>query len=119
MAILPNQQAIEEAIRSNPSAGPKAITIADYLKRKGPIIKKELPVPPKQKTRGGWKVKIRRQLGELYRLAAIATTKAEKQNFIRQIKALEEKRNNGMVLKRYQGRHSTQQQRCQQFNKQR
>lgn len=102
MAILPS---LQEAIKEDSTAKPKPLTLEEYRKRRSGEPKPE-PVEVKvqqPKKRGGWKVRFRRKLGELHRLASLCVTKEEKDKFIKQIRALENSKD-GLVFIRCQGR---------------
>lgn len=79
---------LEEALRDKTTA-PRPISIEEYWRRHKRVPNKERTedTAPKKK-RGGKRVKQRQEIGNLYRLATIATTKKEKKAFLQKIQEI-------------------------------
>lgn len=98
MAILPAQSyrhTIEEAIKENPSAGPRKISLEEYRRKQANQRQTEFLKPvekPTEKKRGGKAVRFRKELGNLYRLLTIATSYEERSTFKAQIREIQKQR---------------------------
>lgn len=95
MAILPSgKESLEDAIKRNPSAGPKPIrkpiSLEEYKQKRGiPEVKlDEQPQEPEKRKRGGKQVQIRQQLGELHRVLTITTDRSLRRKLIKKINNL-------------------------------
>lgn len=96
------KESLEKAL-SDPTCGPRPITLEDYRRRSASkrlnILKETSKEESPKKPRAGLEAKFRKLIGEYHRLAVISTG-SQKQNFVRKIKELQKERNTLRKIKR-------------------